>query len=1043
MNLNGILLKLFDIIKTNPALAKIAGSDKLIGDIDSLIYEIKDYGCVDRAEYSDLLIKFGRYDKALESLHSIIDSDPANFRAHYLLSKAYFLTGSLREAQYPIIKCLELRPDYDEGRILLGRIFLKARQYDKAQKIFERYQNVERHSIKAMLYIAKACYYSGGFETASDYLQGLLKQNSTSVFIFAIYVYQLSNVEEYDRAFSILYDAPARCFDYKKFAYVIDFMNAFLFSFAAKGPHLNDYLNEAAAVFKAYEDDSRFLNDEIFDLYKNFALTSYYMKKGEYMKTDECARAVIDYNKNCDVFDYAVFDFEEFSNIYSLSHAKRKKSDASRMNDLGRLHVNSGNVESAMRCFVKAAEYAPDDVATLSMLAECYVLTNKPDEAVFVFEKIKKIDPKNIEAYKRVSEIYSKIGHYEKFISECRQILAMDPSDLFSRYYIGEYLFNNGNSKEAEEFLKFIVSRIEAVLKTKRLDEMGGEARGIYEKTCFILAQIAYKDGAKENTILYLNSVININPENEKAYELLNKLKQNRQEREIMLLLREAEEKESENDLTHAMHLYENVIEINPEFIEAHYRLSKNLIRQENFERALFELQRIFDYNYKSYDRLGEVYLAMALVSYESAKIDNCRESLFSLSHLTNDHSINLMLLYLHKTSFLLFGNSPDFNVLIDELIERRKNSSGDFITDFSMGYIVNSVPKWIFEERAIFEEAKNAAAAAYEADPSDIYAAYSFACALEKSGDIEQAYEFFKHIAALDVNLSAEIAHTKSKYSLINNSEELGASFYRFSLLENLKIFNFIVSATQKVAYSEEARGNFEDAAYYYAKIFAIEPDNAIVAMKKIDLSLAVALSDKNTRISRISAMIKHLKKESGTDQVRAETKFHLGYLYFKLPDDLDVLGSTVENVVMELKYALAIDNKYLPAYSALRLVYQKMGARDKKMYSLALDTIRKAFELIDNKNPYLNLEMGDCYYYFYGQDMKNEALTYYNAAVNYKPDFIEAHFKLASLYRIKKEYEKAILHYGIVYDLEPNGQYGEECKRSISTLKRRHVIE
>ena len=154
-------------------------------------------------------------------------------------------------------------------------------------------------------------------------------------------------------------------------------------------------------------------------------------------------------------------------------------------------------------------------------------------------------------------------------------------------------------------------------------------------------------------------------------------------------------------------------------------------------------------------------------------------------------------------------------------------------------------------------------------------------------------------------------------------------------------------------------------------------------------------------------------------------------------------MLGSTLESVVMELKYCLAVDNKYIPAYAVLRTVYQRMGAKDKKMYALALETLKKAAELIDHKNPYLNVELGDCYYYYYAQDYKNDALEYYKKAVMYKPDFAEAHFKIASIYRIKKDFEKAILHYGIVYDLEPNGVNAQECKKSISTLKRRHMIE
>ena len=1055
--------RLVKLIIDNPAIVKIAGAANIASEIERLM-TLPGADSLDGVEYAELLIYCGLHAAAQEKLHTIIDSDARNFRAHYLLSRSYYMGGSLKEAQYPIIKCLEIQPNYDQARFLLARIFLKARQYEKAQKIFEFYLTHPGFSVSSKLYTAKCHYYSGGFEAAAAYIESLLQSGENSLLLPAIYAYQLSNVEKYDRAFQIIYSylfkpeneiKPFYDKDHSMPAagqlsdsgpdrrYILDFMNVFLFSFAAKGNYFDDYISEAGAIYKSYNDDFTRVNDQIYELYKNFAGAAYYMKIRDYDRMQKCADAVAHAFRSYQTEDYAVFDFEEFNNIYRLARHNKNRAAAAKLKSSGCLHINSGNLDSAVLCFEKALSYTPDDIEALAMLGESYVLTDQPAKAIDIYAAIKRLDSKNIDAYRRTSEIYMALGHNDKFISECRQILALDPADIISRYYIAEYLFNNSSLKEAEEFLKYIAAQIETDLKTKKLDDFSLEIKDIYEKTCFTLAQIAYKDGNKENTIIYLNSVININPENEKAFELLNKLKQSRQDKQIIFLLRDAEEKEAQNDLTAAMHLYENIIELDPQFIDAHFRLAKNLIKQENFDRALFELQRIFDYNYASYDKTAEVYLAIALISYELSKIDKCREALFSLAHLSNDSSIALMLLYLHKTSFLIFGSSPDFNSLLDELLAKKKTAPGDFINNFSLGYIINNIPAWIFEDRSIFDAAKAAADNAYQQDPDDIYAAYSYAYALEKAGQIEDAYEIYARIAALDFDNCAEIGHTKDKYLLINKSHKLSFSFYSFSLLDNLNIVNFAASALCKVAYYEEARSNFEEAAHYYSKAALYCRDNPAPAMKAIDLQLNAALGDKNLKISKVSAMIKNLKKEAAADNASPELKFKLGYLYYKLPDDLDVLGFTNENVVMELKHCLAVDKKYLPAYAVLRAVYQKMGAKDKKMYALALDTLKKAAEFIDDKNPYLNLEIGDCYYYYYAQDYKNDALDYYKKAVLYKPDFTEAHFKMASIYRIKKDFEKAILHYGITYDLEPNGANAQECKKSISTLKRRHLIE
>lgn len=1055
--------RLVKFIKSNPAILKIAGAANIAAEFNHIM-TLPGAGGLDGTEYAELLIYCGLYAAAQEKLHTIIDSDARNYRAQYLLSRSYYMGGSLKEAQYPIIKCLEIQPNYDEARFLLARIFLKARQYEKAQKIFEFYQTHPGFGVSSKLYTAKCYYYSGGFEAAAAYLESLLEAGEKSFLLPAIYAYQLSNVEKYDRAFQIIYTylfkpeneiKPFYDKDHSGTAtgqlsndgidrrYILDFMNVFLFSFAAKGNYSDDYISEAGAIYNNYNDDFSRVNDAVYELYKNFAGAAYYMKTRDYDRMQKCADAVAVAFRSYQTEDYAVFDFEEFNNIYRLARHNKNRAAAAKLKSSGCLHIHSGNLKSAVLCFEKALSHAPEDIDALCMLGESYALTDQPAKAVDTYAAIKKLDSKNIDAYRRTSEIYMALGQHDKFISECRQILALDPADIISRYYIAEFLFNNSSLKEAEEFLKYIAAQIESDLKTRKLDDFSLEIKDIYEKTCFILAQIAYKDGNKENTIIYLNSVININPENEKAFELLNKLKQSRQDKQIMILLRDAEEKEAQDDLTTAMHLYENIIELDPQFIDAHFRLAKNLIKQQNFDRALFELQRIFDYNYASYDKTAEVYLAMALISYEISKIDKCREALFCLAHLSNDSSIALMLLYLHKTSFLIFGSSPDFNSLLNELLEKKKTAPGDFINNFSLGYIINNIPAWIFEDQSIFAGAKAAAAEACQQDPDDIYAAYSYAYALEKAGETDEAFEIYARIASLDFNNCAEIKHTKEKYSLINNPHKLSISFYSFSLLDNLNIVNFASAALYKTAYYEETRSNFEDAAHYYSKAALICRDNPAPAMKAIDLQLNAALGDKNLKISKVSAMIKNLKKETAADTANPELKFKLGYLYFKLPEDLDVLGFTTENVVMELKHCLAVDKKYLPAYAVLRAVYQKMGAKDKKMYALALETLKKAAEFIDDKNPYLNVELGDCYYYYYAQDYKNDALDYYKKAVLHKPDFTEAHFKIASIYRIKKDFEKAMLHYGITYDLDPNGLYSQECKKSISTLKRRHMIE
>ncbi|HNY13017.1 MAG TPA: tetratricopeptide repeat protein, partial [Candidatus Wallbacteria bacterium] len=582
------IARLFKFLKDNPALAGSLNIEALIAQIEQ---SVSDFSCDNsiKLEYSDMLINFDRYDKANEVIHQLIDSDSNNFFAYYLQAKCYYLKGALKEAQYPIIKCLELQPNYDEGRFLLAKIFLKARQYEKAQRIFEYYQKISPYERRSEIYIAKCLYNSGGSEAAAAYSEALLKdKNAVHPYIAMLYAYHLSNIEQYDRAFAVIYEHAFREGVSPLEKALLNMANVFLLSLSAKNDNFEDFMSEASSLLKDASEIAGISNQPLFLLYRNFAATIYNMKLKNYRRMNAAAEMVFSYKNNYDVEDYVMFEFEEFTNIYSLAKLQSLKSEAEKDVETGCMHINANNFNAGVKYLEGADAKMPGDISILNRLGESYILINQMNKAIQTFEKIKKIDPKNIESYKRTSEIYMSIGNYEKFISECRQILAMDPEDFYSRFYIGEYLFKNGNYPEAEEFLRYLINRIENEFKSVRPSDITMISKELYEKASFIMAQIAFKDGVRENAILYLNNVININPENEKAYDLLNKLKQSRQDKEVMLLLREADEKENEKDYIEAMHVFENIIEINPQFIEAHYRLAKNLMKQKNFERALF-----------------------------------------------------------------------------------------------------------------------------------------------------------------------------------------------------------------------------------------------------------------------------------------------------------------------------------------------------------------------------------------------------------------------------------------------------------------------
>ena len=174
---------IFGLIKNNPRLLGVIDAENIIAGLDEVTRNDSEDIAV-KYDLCDFLICSGRHEKAREILNYITDSNSGEYMSHYLIAKSRYIEGNLKEAQFPIMKCLEIYPNFDEGRFLLGKIFLKARQYEKSQKLFEYYQMQPDFSERAEIYVAKSLYYSSSFESAAVYCEKILKdKNSPHTYI--------------------------------------------------------------------------------------------------------------------------------------------------------------------------------------------------------------------------------------------------------------------------------------------------------------------------------------------------------------------------------------------------------------------------------------------------------------------------------------------------------------------------------------------------------------------------------------------------------------------------------------------------------------------------------------------------------------------------------------------------------------------------------------------------------------------------------------------------------------------------------------------
>lgn len=97
--------------------------------------------------------------------------------------------------------------------------------------------------------------------------------------------------------------------------------------------------------------------------------------------------------------------------------------------NLGTLYLRKGLVEAAIREWRKAHELAPDFIEPCLAIADQYVATNRPAEAVTYLENVVR-DVKSPELHTRLGESYVGIEDYRRAVYHCQQAIKLQPDTV-------------------------------------------------------------------------------------------------------------------------------------------------------------------------------------------------------------------------------------------------------------------------------------------------------------------------------------------------------------------------------------------------------------------------------------------------------------------------------------------------------------------------------------------------------------------------------------------------------------------------------------
>jgi tetratricopeptide (TPR) repeat protein len=221
------------------------------------------------------------------------------------------------------------------------------------------------------------------------------------------------------------------------------------------------------------------------------------------------------------------------------------------------------------------------------------------------------------------------------------------------------------------------------------------------------------------------------------------------------------------------------------------------------------------------------------------------------------------------------------------------------------------------------------------------------------------------------------------------------------------------------------------------YEEVIALNPSNGQAIVNYID-SFYHLHEKAETRGQEYFKFIQELKKEADGNFESAEVHFKLGYAYFRLTTSFNLGSDERSHAMSEFKHAISIDPDFLWAYWGIKRVYDKINTEGKEdLYAENIEICKQALQRAP-ENPQAYYELAKAYQENFGGGTTREAINNFQKAIALKPDYVEAHYELATIYRVKSMYDEAIKEYNLVIDLAPHSTYAKDAKRTLIYIEK-----
>jgi len=314
------------------------------------------------------------------------------------------------------------------------------------------------------------------------------------------------------------------------------------------------------------------------------------------------------------IFILIVFSF--LASSFALAVDKLDEEEIKGL--LSEAYMISGDHENAIKEYREILKRTPKDIKARISLADMLSWQKKYDESIREYEKALEIEPDNLEIKQKLANVYSWKGDYKRAKEVLKEIIDVNPDDLDAKISLADsFSYNKEFNKAISLYKEALEYKEDLEIKRKLADVLSWDKK--YNEALQLYDEIL-KENEDPKIRLQKARILGWAREYDKSEEEYQKILDTSYNKDIELEMK-AKLSYWHNRVKHAIKYYKELIQNEPENVEAMFDLSQVYSYQSMWEDAIDEYKRIINISpdhFRAKEGLQKVDLISNSVSLKS-----------------------------------------------------------------------------------------------------------------------------------------------------------------------------------------------------------------------------------------------------------------------------------------------------------------------------------------------------------------------------------------------------------------------------------------